>query len=49
MRLNVSLVYGVGNLDVANSTLLPSPAGRRDEVSGNIGDGGDVSLGNGLL
>jgi hypothetical protein len=49
MRLNVILVCGEGNLDVANSTLILPPAGRRDEVNENICAGRDVSLENRLL
>jgi hypothetical protein len=58
MCLNITLVCGEGNSDIANLTLLPHPAGRRDEVNGpagrrdevneNICAGGDVRLGNGL-
>jgi hypothetical protein len=49
MRLNVILVCGEGNSDGSDSTLLPRPAGRRDEDKGYIYAGIDLSLENGLL
>jgi hypothetical protein len=49
MRLNVILVCGEGNSDVPDSTLLPPPAGRRDEDKGYICAGIYLSLENGLL
>jgi hypothetical protein len=49
MQLNVILVCGEQNSDVAESTLLAPPAGRREEVKGNTCAGGDLSLENGLL
>jgi hypothetical protein len=48
-RLNVDLVYGEGNSDGSDSTLLSLPAGRRDEDKGYICAGIDSSLENGLL
>jgi hypothetical protein len=48
-RLNVDLVYGEGNSDGSDSTLLPLPAGRRDEDKGYICAGIDSTLENGLL
>jgi hypothetical protein len=49
MRLNVILVCGEGNSDVADSTLLPPPDDRREEDKGQICAGGDLSLENGVL
>jgi hypothetical protein len=49
MRLNVILFCGEGDLDGSDSTLLPPPAGRRDEDKGCICAGIYLSLDNGLL
>jgi hypothetical protein len=48
-RLNVDLVCDEGNSDGFDSTLLPLPAGRRDDNNGNMFAGIDSTLENRLL